>query len=286
MTNYYKSIICVFILLITIKTNAQSKDLNVKDKDTTSIGKLFIEDGKNAVLSAKHAFLRPLSWDKKDFTTLGTVAVSAFALATVDDETSAYFTRQKPPKIFQEVGTRFGSPQVYFIANAGLYGFGLFTKNEKIRKTSVLIISSSFTTGVIQSLSKTVFGRARPGNGLKSNEFHLWSNEPAHHSFPSGHTVLSITMAHSIAKQFNNTWSKVGVYTLGSIAPISRLFAGAHWLTDVGIGAVLSIVVVDSIDKFLYNSNAYDYGDNYKKKNRISWNVSFTGNQIGLIGTF
>ncbi len=279
---FTKCAIYIIIVCFSITVNAQNK--TEKKKDSTSIGRLFIEDGKNAVLSAKHAFLRPLSWDKKDFKTLGTVVVSTLALATVDDETSAYFTRQKPPKLFQEVGTRFGSPQVYFIANAGLYGYGLFTKNEKIRKTSVLIISSSFTTGVIQSLSKTVFGRARPGNGLKSNEFQFWSHKPSHHSFPSGHTVLSVTMAHSIAKQFENTWSKVGVYALGSIAPISRLFVGAHWLTDVGVGAVLSIVVVDSIDKFLFNSNAYDYPN--KKKNNISWNISFTGNQIGLIGTF
>ena len=148
---------------------------------------------------------------------------------------------------------------------------------------SVLIIASSFTTGIIQSVSKTAFGRARPLNGFKSNEFRFWTHEPGFHSLPSGHTVLSMTMSHAIAKQFNNTWSKVAVYSLGSIAPISRLFRGAHWLTDVGLGAVLSIVVVDSIDKFLFNSNAYEYK---KKEKRISWNVNFTGNKIGLIGTF
>ncbi|WP_299886379.1 phosphatase PAP2 family protein [uncultured Lacinutrix sp.] len=278
----YKKALYFFILLIAFKTNAQSI-VKKKTIDTTSIGRLLAYDAKQSFLGVKHSFSRPFSWKKKDFTTLGTVIVGALALSTIDDESSAFFTRQKPPKLFQEVGTRFGSPQVYFIANAGLYGYGLFTKNEKIRKTSVLIISSSFTTGVIQSLSKTVFGRARPGNGFKSNEFRFWSNEPGFHSFPSGHTVLSVTMAHSIAKQFNNTWSKVSVYALGSIAPISRLFAGAHWLTDVGIGAVLSIVVVDSIDNFLFKSEAYKYN---KKKPSISWNVSFTGNQIGLIGTF
>ncbi|MGB1210753.1 MAG: phosphatase PAP2 family protein [Lacinutrix venerupis] len=283
MKMYLKKIIYVFIVLLTMQLNAQEHSTDI-NKDTTSIGQLFLKDGKNAALGVKHSFLRPLSWNKKDFTTLGAVVAGSLALAMVDDETSDYFVRQKPPKLFQEVGTRFGSPQVYFIANAGLYGYGLFTKNEKLRKTSVLIISSSFTSGVIQSLGKTVFGRARPNSGLKSNEFRLWSNEAELHSFPSGHTVLSVTMAHSIAKQFNNTWSKVGVYTLGAVAPISRLFVGAHWLTDVVLGTALSIAVVDSVDKFLFNSNEYKY-DNVKKKN-IAWNISFTGNQIGIVGTF
>ncbi|GAA3630601.1 phosphatase PAP2 family protein [Flavivirga jejuensis] len=257
-----------------------------KTKDTASIGRLASHDAKQAFLGVKHAFTRPFYWKKKDFKTLGAITLGLFALSSIDDESSAFLIRQEPnvPNIFQEAGTRFGSPQVYFIANAGLYGFGLFTKNETIRKTSVLIISSSFTTGLIQSFSKTAFGRARPENGYKSTEFRFWSNEPEFHSFPSGHTVLSITMAHAIAKQFDNTWSKVGVYTLGSVAPISRLFAGAHWLTDIALGTALSIVVVDSVDKFLFNTKAYDYP--VKKKNRISWKLNFTGNKIGVVGVF
>lgn len=280
------SILLIVFFSFSLKLNAQNATLkSEKQKDTTSIGQLALYDLKQGIKGVGHSFSRPLHWKKKDFTTLGTVIVGAFALSTIDDEASALFVRneQHVPNIFQEAGTRFGSPQVYFIANAGLYGFGLFTKNEKLRKTSVLIISSSFTTGLIQSLSKTAFGRVRPGNGYKSNEFRFWSNEAAFHSFPSGHTVLSVTMAHAIAKQFNNTWSKIGVYTLGSIAPISRLFAGAHWLTDVGVSAVLSIVVVDSIDKFLFNTKAYDYN---KKEKKISWNFTFSGNKVGLIGSF
>ncbi|GAA4882203.1 hypothetical protein GCM10023311_00340 [Flaviramulus aquimarinus] len=256
-----------------------------KTSDTTSIGKLALYDLKNGIKNVGYSLSRPFHWKKKDFTTLGTIFVSTLALSTIDDEADEVFVRNEPhvPRVFQEAGTRFGSPQVYFIANAGLYGFGLFTKNEKIRKTSVLIISSSVTTGLIQSLSKTAFGRARPGNGLKSTDFKFWSHEAKYHSFPSGHTILSMTMAHAIAKQFNNTWSKIGVYSLGSVAPISRLFAGAHWLTDVGLAAVISIVVVDSIDKFMFKSNTYKYD---KKEKQISWRLSFSGDKIGVIGSF
>tara|TARA_R110002049_G_scaffold165890_2_gene331767 strand:+ start:292 stop:672 length:381 start_codon:yes stop_codon:yes gene_type:complete len=114
-------------------------------------------------------------------------------------------------------------------------------------------------------------------------EFRLWTNEPAFHSFPSGHTVLPITMARAIAKRFDTTWSKIGVYSLGAIAPISRLFAGAHWLTDIGVYTVLSITVVDCIDKFLFKTKAYNYT---KKEKQISWNFTFSGNKMGVIGTF
>ena len=273
------------LCFVSFKLSAQKIGLK-KTKDTSHIIQLVSHDAKQIFLGAKHSLTRPFHWKKKDFITLGAIGLGALVLSTIDDESSAFLIRQEPhvPKIFQEVGTRFGSPQVYFIANAGLYGFGLLTKNEKIRKTSVLIISSSITTGLIQSLSKTAFGRVRPTSGYKSTEFRFWSKEPQFHSFPSGHTVLSMTMTHAIAKQFDNIWSKISIYAIGSVTPISRLFGGAHWLTDIALGTALSIVVVDSVDKFLFKTKAYSYSE--KEKNRISWKLHFTGNKIGVIGVF
>ncbi len=280
------SLVFIAAILFAFKLHAQQNAISTNlSNDSTSIGKLALYDLKQSIKGVGYSFSRPFHWKKKDFTTLGIVITGAYALSTIDDESSAFFVRNEPhvPNLFQEAGTRFGSPQVYFIANASLYGLGLLTRNEKLRKTSVLIISSSFTSGLIQSLSKTAFGRARPGNGYHSNEFRFWSSKAKFHSFPSGHTVLSITMAHAIAKQFNNTWSKVGVYTLGAIAPVSRLFSGAHWLTDIGISTVLSIAVVDAIDNFLFKTKAYQYT---RKKKQVSWHFTFSGKKMGLIGTF
>lgn len=279
-------IVYIFVFATIFKISAQlNTSIEFKSIDTTSIGKLALYDLTQSVKSVGYSFSRPFHWKKKDFVTLGAIALTAAAITTIDDEASALFVKneQHVPNVFMEAGTRFGSPQVYFITNAALYGVGLFTKNEKLRKTSVLIISSSFTTGLIQSFSKTMFGRARPGKQYKSNSFRFWSNEAKFHSFPSGHTVLSITMTHAIAKQFSNPWSKVGIYALGSIPPISRLFAGAHWLTDIGLAAVLSIAVVDSIDKFLFKTKAYNTSE---KQKTISWNFTFSGNKVGFRGTF
>lgn len=287
-----KKILIVFVLfLFTSKINAQGILGGEKPADSASIGKLALYDLKQSIKGVGYSFSRPIHWKKKDFTTLGALIIGTLALSPADEEISEVFIRNEPnvPNLFQQAGTRFGSPQVYFIANAGLYGFGLFTKNEKIRKTSVLIIASSFTSGIIQSFTKTLVGRGRPqeeGERLNSTDFRLWDNRSEFHSFPSGHTVLSITAAHAIAKQFKNPWSKVAVYTLGSVAPISRLFIGAHWLTDIGVSAVLSIAVVDAVDKFLFQKKAYNYDGTPKKEKYISWNFAFSGNQIGVIGSF
>ncbi|RBP27769.1 PAP2 superfamily protein [Oceanihabitans sediminis] len=278
-----KHVLCFFIALCSISVYSQN-EFYFKEKDSTTTWDLFKYDTKNMVQGVGHAFSRPLHWKKKDFKNLTTIAVGVFALSLADEEVNRFAARQLDgvPQLGRDIGFRFGKPQTFFLINSGLYGYGLLTKNEAIRKTSVLIISSAATAGIIQSFAKNAFGRSRPTANEGNKKFHPFSSESFQHSFPSGHTILSVTMAHAIAKQFDNIWLKVGTYTLGSITPVSRILEGAHWLTDVAAGAVISIVVVDSIDKFLFKKEAYAY----KREKQINWNFAVSGNQIGFIGTF
>jgi len=278
-------ILTTLILSLCFKNaNAQQLSHN-KCSDTVTTWQLLKYDAKTAFQSVTYSFTRPLHWKKKDFTTLGILLGGTILLSTIDEEANTFFARQEPnvPELIKDFGWYVGNPQNYFVVTAGIYGFGLFTKNEKVRKTGVLIITSSFTSGLLQSIGKNSIGRARPTANIGSASFDPFSKASKFHSFPSGHTVLSITMAHSIAKQFDSTWTKIGIYTLGSIAPISRLLDGAHWLSDIAFSAALSIIVVDSIDKFLFNTKAYSYP---KKEKSISWNFKFSTNQIGVVGTF
>ncbi len=282
-------VLAFFLSLFTAVYGQNTTAYNVLETDTVekpSIGAAVTHDLKYTIKGVVHGFSRPLYWKGKDFAKLGVLIAGTVATATLDQETNSFFERNGDdfPKVVRNVGWYFGSPQNYFIINGGLYGFGLFTKNEKVRKTSVLIISSSITNGFLQSFLKTAVGRGRPGFRDSNTSFDFFSAESGYHSFPSGHTALSVTMAHAIAKQFDNTWTKIGIYSLGAIPPISRLIDDAHWLSDIAFSAALSVIVVDSIDKFLFKSKAYDYNEKHSKK--ITWNLSLRGNSLGIRGVF
>jgi len=168
--------------------------------------------------------------------------------------------------------------------NGAIYLAGLFTKSKKLRKTGILMISSTSAAGLIQTISKTATGRARPNSGSKAT-FRPFSNEGGYHSFPSGHTILSFTTFYALSKQFDNIWVKGALIAGGMVSPVSRLWAEAHWLTDVALSTALTIVVVDSIDKYLDRTMSNDPA--YKERNnKISWQLQFGGNRIGVIGTF
>ena len=274
-----KRLLTGLLLIVTVFAYSQA--------DTTSnnnrIWKNLKYDAKVTIKSVGNAFTQPLRWKGDDFLTAAGIMAGTSLLYLADNDAQDFFIRQEKdiPDIIQDFGWYFGSPQNFFIISAGVYGFGLITENEKVRRTGVLIISSAVVSGFIQSVAKTVVGRSRPKNG-SHDEFNFFSNEPGFHSFPSGHSVLSFTMAHAIAKQFNNFWAKAGIYVVGSIAPISRLWANAHWISDVGLGMVLGIVVVDGIDNFMKKKAYYDY----EKPKTIHWNLRAGYKTIGLVGTF
>lgn len=269
--------VSVFLFFAGFNLSAQESEIQ---KETTL--EILKEDGLLMWGGIKSAYSKPFHWKKDDWLTAGGIVAGTALIYIYDEQTSEYFINQNEhaPQMLKEIGWYYGSPQNFFMISAGIYGYGLFAKNDAFRHTGVLIISSAVATGLIQTISKNGFGRARPSQEVGSRKFKFMSKESGYHSFPSGHSILSFTASHAIAKQFDNLWVKGGIYTVGLIAPVSRLWAGAHWLTDVTLGMVLSVVIVDGIDNFLQQKNKDS------KEKLINWNVNIGVGSIGVVGTF
>jgi len=278
-----KKIILSLLFICLLKNGAIGQELEENDSLPTT-WELMKYDGVSAFGGLKKAYTAPLSWQKDDYITAGAVVAGTAALYIFDEETSDYFREQgeDAPELVKDIGWYFGSPQNNYGLTGAVYLVGLFTKNEKIRKTGVLMISAASASGIIQSISKTVVGRARPSTEEGKNSFDPFSSDGAYHSFPSGHTILSFTTMYALSKQFENPFVKAGLMGVGLISPVSRLWSGAHWLTDVGLSLALSVAVVDSIDNYLNNER--DYGNSDKKG--ITWKMHVGLGRVGLVGTF
>ena len=274
-----KAFFYVSFLFFLLSFNSIAQETEIQKETTLELLK---EDGLLMWGGLKSAYTKPFHWEKDDWLTFGGIAAGTAIMYIYDEQTSEYFINQSEgaPQMLKEIGWYYGSPQNFFMISAGIYGYGLFAKNEAFRHTGVLIISSAVATGLIQTISKNAFGRARPSQEVGSRKFKFLSKESGYHSFPSGHSILSFTASHAIAKQFDNIWVKGGIYAVGLIAPISRLWIGAHWLTDVTLGMVLGVVIVDGIDNFLQQKKLQN------KERLINWNVNIGVGTVGLIGTF
>ena len=244
-------------------------------------------DARNGANGFLYTFGQPTRWHKKDLAYFGGTLVGTGILYLSDEEISSFFRRQEKdiPHAISEFGFRFGKPLANYGLTGSVYAVGLLTKNEKIRYTGVLMITSASVSGLLQQVMKTVAGRARPTTALGHDYFDPFNGSPSFSSFPSGHTALSVTTCYALSKQFNNPWIKGGFYTLGMISPLSRIWEGAHWASDVFLSTVMSVAIVECVDSYLKKDNKYKFTPKLQK-NKISWNVRMGYNQLGLVGTF
>src|SRR5690606_5833190 len=170
-----------------------------------------------------HSYSRPFHWDKKQWMQFGGVAAGTSILYIFYDQTTEYFIDQADdvPEVVRDYGWYYGSPQNNYMITAGVYLTGLTLKNEKLRRTGILMIASASAAGLLQQTSKYAFGRARPRSGDDKNSFYPFSSNKDYHSFPSGHAILAFTNAYAIAKQFKSPWVKDNLYAVGLVPGVS-----------------------------------------------------------------
>ena len=268
-------------LLLGICTCLTLQSQNTSKDSTDTRWQMFTYDMGNMFKGVGYSYARPFHWEGKQWAQFGAVVGGTGLVYLADDNTSGFIrnNRESVPRWLRDYGTIYGSPENNYIATSGVYLAGLVTKNEKLRRTGVLLISSATSAGLLQQVLKSVVGRARPLANLGKDTFDPFNPSRNFHSFPSGHALLAFTNAYAIAKQFKNPWVKAGIYTVGAIPGISRVWDGQHWLSDMVFAFAISIATVESIDRYL--DKKYDEKYNNQQK-MVSWNLNFGPGQMGV----
>ena len=276
-----KRLFTLLILLSFLNSSAQGSTSAKKD----TRWQMFTYDVGNMFTAVGHSYTRPLHWKSEQWTQFGGVAAGTGFLYLFDTSTSGFMRNQRDgvPEIIRDYGEFYGRPENNYIATGGVYLAGLISKNEKLRRTGVLLVASATSTGLLQQILKSVVGRARPVAGLGKDTFDPFNSDRKFHSFPSGHALLVFSNAYAIGKQFKSPWIKAGIYTLGAIPGISRVWDGQHWLSDVALAWALSIVTVESIDRYLDKKYDEKYNDQQKD---VSWNLNFGPGTVGVSMNF
>ena len=77
---------------------------------------------------------------------------------------------------------------------------------------------------------------------------------------------------------------------MGLIPGLSRIYEEAHWASDVALSWAMSAFIVEAIDKYLDRKYDQKYNPDEDgmamKKSDFEWNLTFGGNQLGVVFQF
>ena len=122
------------------------------------------------------------------------------------------------------------------------------------KKYAHMFVFAFMTSAIVNSSLKEIFKRQRPFylEGVESEEH--WNTDG--YSFPSGHAqaagVLGYT-AYDASKKTKKNWIWYVGIAIMVLVPLSRVYLGQHYLSDVLVGVVLAFFISHFTFKLVRN---------------------------------
>lgn len=115
---------------------------------------------------------------------------------------------------------------------------GLIAKEPEVIRVGGRAIAAVLAAQVVVQPVKYIAGRLRPSGTDDALDFEPFSGNA---SFPSGHSSVAFAFFGSLAMDVGNPWAAAGLYLVAGSVAWQRMYASAHWFTDVSVSAVIGI---------------------------------------------
>lgn len=185
--------------------------------------------------------------------TLG-IIIAALAIAAAfyfDASVVAFMANHQTPgmRSFMLWVSRCGDWPEHFFVGLALFGFARWRGNRRWARIFLLMLIALSMAGLVGRAIKVTTGRARPS--VKAEQ--IWNglrvSGSKYHSFPSGHVDASVGFFGVLLLARR----RVGLFCLPIpiLIGFSRLYLGAHYLSDIVCAAVLGILSAVIVSRWL-----------------------------------
>jgi membrane-associated phospholipid phosphatase len=249
--------ILIIILIFSIPLFPQA--------DQPSLFNNFKSDLSTSAEGAGHVISSPLRWQSEDWLNFSAVIGGAAAISIFEKDIRKFIFNNKSSgfNTLADLGEIYGEPLMVVLLTGSLYSTGLILNDDWLRETSVILTAAILPSGIIQTTSKIIAGRARPYLNLENYYFEPFRQEEDFYSFVSGHTMVAVSTSWILAKRINNNLAKGMFYTAGIISAYSRLYHDEHWMSDVLLGGTLGILSANSVINWLENKKEKKQNSDY-----------------------
>ena len=136
------------------------------------------------------------------------------------------------------------------VVPVGFYAISLLRHDSYGQGTALLAGEAVANDAVLMIVLKAITRRARPSefppNGAYNDTFFATHNSVLGKgsSFPSGHAMMAFSVADAFAQRYrHHKWVPYVAYTLATAISFSRVTTGAHFPSDVFIGAATGFAI-------------------------------------------
>jgi membrane-associated phospholipid phosphatase len=136
------------------------------------------------------------------------------------------------------------------VVPVGFYAISLFRHDSYGQGTALLAGEAVANDAILMIVLKAITRRARPSefppNGAYNDTFFATHNSilGKGSSFPSGHAMMAFSVADVFAQRYrHHKWVPYVAYTLATAISFSRVTTGAHFPSDVFIGAATGFAI-------------------------------------------
>jgi membrane-associated phospholipid phosphatase len=240
-------------------------------------------DGARFMDGVGYGYTAPLRWKGKDWIKLGGILAGTTALTLADRPIRNFWANQNNRVLdgVHTVGYHYGKAYSALFFTGGFYFSGLIFKDEWARETGLMLGTSLFSTALMEMTLKPAVGRARPSEEKGNYALTFFNKKASYHSFPSGHTGMAFTISMVLANRIAYVPVKIVFYSLAASTVVCRLYADAHWISDVAFGGTIAWFVTDAIIKRMEENRFRP-----QRPNRIKWQVEPYASGFSLRGRF
>jgi len=139
---------------------------------------------------------------------------------------------------------------IIVVVPVGFYAVSLLRHDSYGQGTAMLAGEAVANDAILMVVLKAITRRARPSefppNGAYNDTFFATHNSVfgKGSSFPSGHAMMAFSVADVFSQRYRqHKWVPYVAYTLATAISFSRVTTGAHFPSDVFIGAALGFSI-------------------------------------------
>jgi membrane-associated phospholipid phosphatase len=143
--------------------------------------------------------------------------------------------------------SRFGDWPEHFLVGLALFSLARWRGNKKWARIFLSMLIALAMAGLVGRAIKVTTGRARPSVKMEER-WHGLSWDHKYHSFPSGHVDASVGFFGVLF--FARRRVGLACLPIPILIGFSRMYLGAHYLSDVVCAALLGVVAAVLVWRF------------------------------------